>query len=70
MRVYTLNQLKYDLFPIFWMGIFVSIVFLWWFYKVWEKAEEFSPERFDMEGPVPNETNTDFRYVLHLYSCM
>lgn len=33
-----------------------------WFYKVWERAEEFLPERFDLEGPVPNETNTDFRY--------
>ncbi|KAK9921088.1 hypothetical protein M0R45_029617 [Rubus argutus] len=31
--------------------------------EVWEKAEEFSPERFDMEGPVPNETNTDFRFI-------
>uniref|UniRef100_A0A2P2LGM3 Uncharacterized protein n=1 Tax=Rhizophora mucronata TaxID=61149 RepID=A0A2P2LGM3_RHIMU len=33
------------------------------FYKVWERAEEFLPERFDLEGPVPNETNTDFRYL-------
>ncbi|KAF3441772.1 hypothetical protein FNV43_RR15687 [Rhamnella rubrinervis] len=31
--------------------------------KVWERAEEFVPERFDLEGPVPNETNTDFRYI-------
>lgn len=29
--------------------------------KVWERAEEFYPERFDLEEPVPNETNTDFR---------
>ncbi|KAF5473732.1 hypothetical protein F2P56_005694 [Juglans regia] len=29
--------------------------------QVWEKAEEFVPERFDLEGPIPNETNTDFR---------
>ncbi|KAB1199544.1 Carotene epsilon-monooxygenase, chloroplastic [Morella rubra] len=28
--------------------------------QVWERAEEFVPERFDLEGPVPNETNTDF----------
>ncbi|KAH7512052.1 hypothetical protein FEM48_Zijuj12G0049500 [Ziziphus jujuba var. spinosa] len=28
--------------------------------KVWERAEEFVPERFDLEGPIPNETNTDF----------
>ncbi|XP_024023002.1 carotene epsilon-monooxygenase, chloroplastic [Morus notabilis] len=31
--------------------------------KVWERAEEFVPERFDMEGPVPNESNTDFRFI-------
>ncbi|KAG9156147.1 hypothetical protein Leryth_015555 [Lithospermum erythrorhizon] len=27
---------------------------------VWERAEEFDPERFDLEGALPNETNTDF----------
>ncbi|CAK9157706.1 unnamed protein product [Ilex paraguariensis] len=31
--------------------------------QVWERAEEFVPERFDSEGPVPNETNTDFRFI-------
>ncbi|CAO2824128.1 unnamed protein product [Amaranthus hypochondriacus] len=31
--------------------------------QVWERAEEFIPERFDLEGPLPNETNTDFRFV-------
>ncbi|XP_015574895.1 carotene epsilon-monooxygenase, chloroplastic isoform X2 [Ricinus communis] len=31
--------------------------------KVWDRAEEFVPERFDLEGPVPNETNTDFRFI-------
>jgi carotene epsilon-monooxygenase len=31
--------------------------------QVWERAEEFIPERFDLEGPVPNETNTDFKYI-------
>ncbi|KAM1208875.1 hypothetical protein ACFX2J_014482 [Malus domestica] len=31
--------------------------------KVWERAEEFVPERFDLEGSVPNETNTDFRFI-------
>ncbi|KAH9326038.1 hypothetical protein KI387_006216, partial [Taxus chinensis] len=30
---------------------------------VWDKAEEFTPERFDLNGPVPNETNTDFRFI-------
>ncbi|PHU05579.1 Protein LUTEIN DEFICIENT 5, chloroplastic [Capsicum chinense] len=31
--------------------------------EVWDRAEEFDPERFDMDGPVPNETNTDFRFI-------
>ncbi|GAQ83134.1 cytochrome P450 superfamily protein [Klebsormidium nitens] len=31
--------------------------------QVWDKAEEFFPERFDLEGQVPNEANTDFRYI-------
>ncbi|KAG7027233.1 Carotene epsilon-monooxygenase, chloroplastic, partial [Cucurbita argyrosperma subsp. argyrosperma] len=35
--------------------------------QVWERAEEFIPERFDLEGPVPNESNTDFRYTFNLY---
>ncbi|XP_008241353.1 PREDICTED: carotene epsilon-monooxygenase, chloroplastic [Prunus mume] len=31
--------------------------------EVWERAEEFLPERFDLESSVPNETNTDFRFI-------
>ncbi|GBG61503.1 hypothetical protein CBR_g21846 [Chara braunii] len=31
--------------------------------QVWDKPEEFIPERFDLDGPIPNETNTDFRYI-------
>ncbi|RZC70586.1 hypothetical protein C5167_033835 [Papaver somniferum] len=31
--------------------------------QVWDNAEEFMPERFDLGGPVPNETNTDFRFI-------
>ncbi|XP_068645523.1 carotene epsilon-monooxygenase, chloroplastic isoform X2 [Aristolochia californica] len=31
--------------------------------QVWERAEEFIPERFDLDRPVPNETNTDFRFI-------
>lgn len=31
--------------------------------EVWDRAEEFVPERFDLDGPVPNETNTDFRFI-------
>lgn len=29
--------------------------------QVWDNAEEFLPERFDLEGQIPNEVNTDFR---------
>ncbi|KAK6140069.1 hypothetical protein DH2020_026204 [Rehmannia glutinosa] len=29
--------------------------------QVWERADDFVPERFDLESPIPNETNTDFR---------
>ncbi|XP_019186395.1 PREDICTED: carotene epsilon-monooxygenase, chloroplastic [Ipomoea nil] len=31
--------------------------------KVWERAEDFLPERFGLEDPIPNETNTDFRFI-------
>jgi len=31
--------------------------------EVWEKAEEFLPERFDIDGAIPNETNTDFKFI-------
>eukprot|EP01018_Ginkgo_biloba_P020263 Gb_11858 [translate_table: standard] len=30
---------------------------------VWDNAEDFIPERFDLDGSVPNETNTDFRFI-------
>ncbi|KAK1400215.1 Carotene epsilon-monooxygenase [Heracleum sosnowskyi] len=30
---------------------------------VWDRAEEFIPERFDLDGPVPNESNTDYRFI-------
>ncbi len=31
---------------------------------VWEDAEAYIPERFGpLDGPVPNEQNTDYRYV-------
>lgn len=38
--------------------------------QVWDRAEEFIPERFDLDGPVPNESNTDYRYPIffHLIS--
>ncbi|KAK3239224.1 cytochrome P450 protein, variant 2 [Cymbomonas tetramitiformis] len=32
--------------------------------KVWDDPDEFIPERFGpLDGPVPNEQNTDFRYI-------
>nr|GMD44504.1 carotene epsilon-monooxygenase, chloroplastic [Ipomoea batatas] len=31
--------------------------------KVWERAEDFLPERFGLDDPIPNETNTDFRFI-------
>ncbi|KAL6905297.1 hypothetical protein ACP4OV_002898 [Aristida adscensionis] len=31
--------------------------------EVWDRADEFDPERFDLEGPIPNESNTDFRFI-------
>jgi carotene epsilon-monooxygenase len=37
--------------------------------KVWDRADEFVPERFDLEGPIPNESNTDFRSEYNLVIC-
>eukprot|EP00271_Cylindrocystis_brebissonii_P002679 TRINITY_DN13443_c0_g1_i1.p1 TRINITY_DN13443_c0_g1~~TRINITY_DN13443_c0_g1_i1.p1 ORF type:complete len:670 (+),score=94.55 TRINITY_DN13443_c0_g1_i1:93-2012(+) len=31
--------------------------------QVWERAEEFDPERFGLEGPIPTEVTTDYRYI-------
>lgn len=31
--------------------------------EVWEDAEEFKPERFPLDQPVPNESNTDYAYI-------
>lgn len=28
---------------------------------VWERPDEFVPERFDINGPIPNEQNTDYK---------
>jgi Cytochrome P450 len=30
---------------------------------VWDDPEEFQPERFPLDGPVPTEQNTDYRYI-------
>ncbi|KAF6138894.1 hypothetical protein GIB67_025623 [Kingdonia uniflora] len=31
--------------------------------QVWERAEKFVPERFNLDGPMSNETNTDYRFI-------
>ena len=31
--------------------------------EVWERPEEFLPERFPLDEPVPNEVTTDYRYI-------
>jgi carotene epsilon-monooxygenase len=30
---------------------------------VWDNPEEFMPERFDLDAPIPTEQNTDYRYI-------
>ena len=30
---------------------------------VWDRPDEFLPERFPMDGPTPNEQNTDYKYI-------
>lgn len=30
---------------------------------VWDRPHEFEPERFPLDGPVPSEQNTDYRYI-------
>lgn len=30
---------------------------------VWDRPDDFIPERFPVDEPVPNESNTDFRYI-------
>lgn len=30
---------------------------------VWENPDEFMPERFSLDDPIPNEQNTDFKYI-------
>ena len=30
---------------------------------MWDHPEEFMPERFPLDGAVPNEQNTDYRYI-------
>ena len=30
---------------------------------VWDDAEEFRPERFNLDDPIPNEQNTNYKYI-------
>ncbi|PRW34039.1 carotene epsilon- chloroplastic isoform A [Chlorella sorokiniana] len=30
---------------------------------VWERPDDFEPERFPLDGPVPSEQNTDYKYI-------
>lgn len=30
---------------------------------MWDDPEAFRPERFPLDGAVPNEQNTDYRYI-------
>ncbi|KAL4446664.1 hypothetical protein ABPG77_007908 [Micractinium sp. CCAP 211/92] len=30
---------------------------------VWDNPDDFIPERFPLDGPVPNEQNTDYKYI-------
>ena len=43
--------------------MFLICLHFYVFSKVWDRSEEFIPERFDLEGPAPNESNTDYRCV-------
>lgn len=31
--------------------------------SVWDRPDDFLPERFPVEDPIPNEANTDFKYI-------
>ncbi|GAB2277208.1 hypothetical protein Dimus_011915 [Dionaea muscipula] len=43
--------------------IFISVWNLHRGPNLWEDAGEFNPERWPLDGPAPNETNQNFRYV-------
>ena len=30
---------------------------------VWDRPDDFYPERFDLDAPVPTEQNTDYKYI-------
>ncbi|KAL8160118.1 hypothetical protein V2J09_001655 [Rumex salicifolius] len=43
--------------------IFISVWNLHRSPLLWEDADKFNPERWPLDGPNPNETNQDFRYL-------
>lgn len=44
--------------------IFISVWNLHRCPNRWEDADKFNPERWPLDGPNPNETNQNFRYIL------
>ncbi|XP_021772388.1 protein LUTEIN DEFICIENT 5, chloroplastic-like [Chenopodium quinoa] len=43
--------------------IFISVWNLHRSPSLWEDADKFNPERWPLDGPAPNETNQNFRYL-------
>ncbi|KAK9673396.1 hypothetical protein RND81_12G165000 [Saponaria officinalis] len=43
--------------------IFISVWNLHRSPSLWDDADKFNPERWPLDGPSPNETNQDFRYL-------
>lgn len=44
--------------------IFISVWNLHRCPKHWDDADKFNPERWPLDGPNPNETNQNFRYII------
>ncbi|XP_059066435.1 carotene epsilon-monooxygenase, chloroplastic-like [Cryptomeria japonica] len=45
------------------LDIMISVYNIHHLPMVWDMADEFIPERFDLNGPMSNGTNTDFRLI-------
>lgn len=43
--------------------IFISIWNLHRSPRLWDGADKFEPERWPLDGPNPNETNQNFKYI-------
>lgn len=43
--------------------IFISVWNLHRSPQLWEDADKFNPERWPLDGPAPNETNQNYRYL-------